>query len=767
MDALLEALKSASEPDRDRYRPEFFRVMMPDDRRRMEELLKRGGPLVVHDELEDQLAELVRSLEPSRRFTPAELAEAVRIHLNGVPVHAYGVWVYYPWSCRLVHLLDEQEFAQVRTDRNRNKITAEEQALLSTKKIGVIGLSVGQSVCLTLALERSFGELRIADHDTLDLSNLNRIRSGAASLGHLKTINVAREIAEIDPFLKVTLFSNGLTSQEEVDDFLLNGGRLDVLVDECDSVGIKILARLRARAHRIPVVMDTSDRGMLDIERFDLEPERSIMHGSVDHLDLSKAMEARTQEEKLPFVVPMTGLATLSKRMKASMLEIGQSVSTWPQLASSVVLGGAVTGDLIRRICLGTHTDSGRWFMDIESLIPDHRVDRTPSTDDGPPPSLTSEEMIEMAMRAAGSHSPISALSQDECVALAEAGRLAPSGGNDQPWRFLAKDGRLYLFHDAARSYSRTDEKQRIGTISMGACVENVLLRASSLGIGLAVDLPEGMRPLVAIFQKAGRSEQGDPLAKLMADRCTNRRKGDRCAFPADHATALKRAIVEKIPGVGVHVLDRPEELETLARLVGEAERLRFLNPVCHEELFNKEVRWTEEEAKRTLDGLDLGTFELTPGERLAMSVASDPEAIALLNRWDAGGGFQNMSGPAIRSSSAVAMITVPDHTASDLLAGGRAMQRLWLKATELGWSAHPVSAPILMDLVKDSPVFTARERSAITKIAEQLLPLRPILDQRPLFLLRLFRALPPSKRSLRLPLSDILFTSRPSNLLS
>jgi tRNA A37 threonylcarbamoyladenosine dehydratase len=50
------------------------------------------------------------------------------------------------------------------------------------KRIGVVGLSVGQSVALTLALERSFGELRLADFDRLDLSNLNRIRAGVHDL---------------------------------------------------------------------------------------------------------------------------------------------------------------------------------------------------------------------------------------------------------------------------------------------------------------------------------------------------------------------------------------------------------------------------------------------------------------------------------------------------------------------------------------------------------------------------------------------------------
>ncbi|HMC97765.1 MAG TPA: ThiF family adenylyltransferase, partial [Flavobacteriales bacterium] len=198
MDPLLEALLRASATDRDSYRPLFFRLHDPNDRAALEVLLKREPRIQVFDELDSQLGELVRTLEPSVVFSKPAREAAAHAHLKGVPAGEYGVWVYYPWSFRLVHLLDEAEFALVRTDRNRNKITDTEQAQLATKRIGVIGLSVGQSICLTLALERSFGELRIADFDTLDLSNLNRIRSGTQSLGHLKTVNVAREIAELD-----------------------------------------------------------------------------------------------------------------------------------------------------------------------------------------------------------------------------------------------------------------------------------------------------------------------------------------------------------------------------------------------------------------------------------------------------------------------------------------------------------------------------------------------------------------------------------------
>jgi molybdopterin/thiamine biosynthesis adenylyltransferase len=362
MNALNTALVAASAQDRSSHRPLFFRL--PGEAVALEALLAAGRVVECHDHLMGQLKELVRSLNPSVRYTPEELEAAATAHLNGVdPLH-YGVWVYYPWSRRLVHLLDEAEFALVRTDRNRNKITREEQAVLATKKVGVIGLSVGQSVSLTMALERSFGEIRLADFDELELSNLNRIRCGVHEMGIPKVVNTAREIAELDPFLQVTIFPEGIT-RGNIDAFLTEGGKLDVLVEECDSVDVKIYARQKAKALGIPVVMDTSDRGMIDVERFDLEPERPLLHGLLEGLDLSAVERPMTNLEKLPFMARIVGLETISQRMKDSLPELGKTIVTWPQLASGVVLGGAIVGEVYRSIALGDAVISGRWWNDI------------------------------------------------------------------------------------------------------------------------------------------------------------------------------------------------------------------------------------------------------------------------------------------------------------------------------------------------------------------------------------------------------------------
>lgn len=366
LDELRGPLRHAAHTDRTTYRPEILRCALPADAARIGDLVRTGA--CVHDEIQAQLIELVRCLNPAKRFSPEDAMIAATEHLAGRDPLLHGVWVYYPWAHKLVHLLDEEEFALVRTDRNRNKITREEQAVLATKKVGVIGLSVGQSVALTMALERGFGEIRLADFDTLDLSNLNRIRSGVHEMGTPKVINTAREIAELDPFLKVTVFDQGLT-KDNLDAFFTQGGHLDLVIEECDSVDIKILARQKAKALRIPVVMDTSDRGLVDVERFDLEPDRPILHGFLEELDLSVVEGEMTAAQKYEYIMAMVDSSALSNRMKASLPEIGKSLLTWPQLGANVILGGALTGEISRRLFLKEHVDSGRWYIDLESLF--------------------------------------------------------------------------------------------------------------------------------------------------------------------------------------------------------------------------------------------------------------------------------------------------------------------------------------------------------------------------------------------------------------
>src|SRR5664279_3879318 len=94
--------------------------------------------------------------------SPQELTEPLR-------------WAYYPWRRTLVSVLGPIAFRRLRLDRNRNKITAAEQQDMGRLVIGVVGLSAGHAIAHTLAMEGLCQLLRIADFDSVELSNLNRI----------------------------------------------------------------------------------------------------------------------------------------------------------------------------------------------------------------------------------------------------------------------------------------------------------------------------------------------------------------------------------------------------------------------------------------------------------------------------------------------------------------------------------------------------------------------------------------------------------------
>ncbi len=351
------------------FNPFFYCLTNKNDEENFIRLLNNSSAIVVFNEIQSQLEELIKLRHPKLKFTPEQFQQKIEEHLNGVELNKYGVWVHYPWLNKVVHLLDEDEFIEVRTNRNQYKITPEEENILATKTIGVIGLSVGKAIALTIAMERICGKLIIADFDTIELSNLNRIQTGVQNFGIKKTVVVAREIAEIDPFLKVTCLHEGLTEENMNEFFFPNNRKMDVCIEVCDGLSTKIFARQKAKEFGIPVVMDTNDNGMIDIERFDLEPKRPIFHGLIDHLDVSTINHAKTNEEKLPFVASIIGLDTISPRLKTSFAEVGKSITTWPQLASSVALGGAITCDVSRKILLNQLIISGRFFVNIDEII--------------------------------------------------------------------------------------------------------------------------------------------------------------------------------------------------------------------------------------------------------------------------------------------------------------------------------------------------------------------------------------------------------------
>lgn len=759
------AFTSATKSKNEVYRPEFYRLTSEAEKQKLSDLLTGTEGIQVHDEIYSQLKELVKSKNPTKKLTAEEYDEYIRSYTDNINLEEFGVWVYYPWSNRLIHILDKEDFIYLRTAANRNKITTTESNILSTKKVGVIGLSVGQSVSVTMAMERGCGELRLADFDTLELNNLNRIRTGVQNLGLLKVISVAREIAEIDPFFKVEIYPEGITDNT-IDDFFTKGGKLDAVIDECDGVDVKILCRIKAKELQVPVLMEASDRGTLDVERFDLEPGRPIIHGWLEHLtiDINVLKQLKTSEQKLPYILPISGLETLSARMKASMVEIEQTLTTWPQLATAVTLGGALTADTCRRMFLGQFTQSGRYFVDMEEIVPEPPQEPTHIFE--PEPMLQDTEVNDIIKSAAHLVQGKAHLPEDILNVILEAATRAPSAGNNQPWQWFYDEGVLYLLHEKGRTKSFGDYNDIASHVALGAAIENLELACFNNDIKSEVHyfpLGNQSKLIAAITFDKGKNDnlhRPEHLAKVIASRETNRGLGQRRPIDDVRYELIKQA-VESVNGAELHLRHSDHELETLKELMGGAERLRLLHEEGHFEFYEKEIRWNDQHSRDTKDGIDIGTVDVSPSEIVGLKLVKDPKVVKLLATWGGGKALEKMAAKAVDAASAVGLITMPSFSPENFVLGGRAVERMWLTANENKISVQPMLAlplhfaRLIYGNATGMSDFMKNEFEVLREKYEELFP--HIKDKGEIFLFRLSIAEDPKVKSYRYPLSEVL----------
>jgi hypothetical protein len=694
LSSLLESTKNAQPA----YTPLLLRLDNPLDKKTFDALIADGKVSFIYDEMYGQLQELVKSQHPAIKIKQEDYPDLISKHLDGKDIFEYGVWAYYSWNQRLVHLLDEEEFVEVRTNRNRYKITREEQARLKTKKIGIVGLSVGQSIALTMAMERTCGELRLADFDTAELSNLNRIRTGTQNLGLNKTVIAAREILEIDPYLHIKIFNDGLHAGN-MDEFFTGGGKLDLFIEVCDGLDVKIESRYKARELHIPVVMDTNDRGMLDVERFDLDPSRAILHGLADGLDPNNIKDL-SNEQKIPYILRMIGADTISTRLKASMLEVEQSINTWPQLASSVTLGGALTTDVSRRILLDQYHESGRYYIDLEELVKDRETTELkknhPVNPYAPIEQTAMDKMI--ARYFTGNPDEKYRVSDHDLDKIIDAALIAPSAGNNQPWKWVFNQGVLFLFHDKYRSWSWGDYYEMGSHMGLGAALENVHLQTEALGLKDQVELfPLQEEPaLIAAIRFSESVTPATPAAISFAEhlytRNTNRKVGTRQKLSEEFYLQLQQ-IVDQVNDVNVYYTEDEADLDELSEIIAECDKVRLLNELGHEEFYH-ELRWTREEAERMKDGVEVASVDVTQSEIAGFKVAGDWKAVELLSEWDKGNAFKKLSKKAVKSAAAIIVFTIPDFTHTQLITAGRAAQKAWIFANQQGVSVHPMLSP-------------------------------------------------------------------------
>lgn len=346
----------------------------------LKELAAKGHAERVVDNYAEQYAELLLSrnahlYRANHEVQVASIAELLDAHCNGRKPWQLGSWVYYPWKSELVHVLSQDDFEALRTIRNRDLITNDEQGVLFDFSVACFGMSVGSAGAQALALTGISRNIKLVDGAVISGSNLNRILTGVTSVGKSKAQVIAEQIYEMNPYAVVKTFDK--VEQGNINDIFDKPWKVQAVVDEIDDIEMKVRIRAEARKRKIPVLMATEigDTVILDVERYDKEPDRALFHGRVPGIEALLTDEIRDYREWTKHAVSIIDPRNMSIKMQKSLLKIGTTIVTHPQLGSTVMMTGGVLAFAVKNIALGNSLESGRYVVSLEqSMLAGHKT---------------------------------------------------------------------------------------------------------------------------------------------------------------------------------------------------------------------------------------------------------------------------------------------------------------------------------------------------------------------------------------------------------
>lgn len=314
------------------------------------------------DTYDEQIAELMEIRDPaSVGETHASLANDPGERI-----------VEYPWRKTLVRIVGSEAYRELRTNRNRELLTQEEQRRFAAARIGFAGLNVGNPGAVCIALEGGSHTMKLADLDALSVTNLNRFRAGLPDLGINKATLTARQILEIDPYYELELHENGI-AQNTIEAFV-GEPKVDLLVEEMDALPLKIAVRETAKRLRVPVIMVTGNGEgvLLDVERYDMEPNAAILNGLMEPQILETITHPAgplAPREKVAIARDFMGVKYLDARLLDSFSKFGNELVGIPQLAESSFMRGAALCYAAKAIILGRELPSGRYAFSFSEQL--------------------------------------------------------------------------------------------------------------------------------------------------------------------------------------------------------------------------------------------------------------------------------------------------------------------------------------------------------------------------------------------------------------
>jgi nitroreductase len=278
------------------------------------------------------------------------------------------------------------------------------------------------------------------------------------------------------------------------------------------------------------------------------------------------------------------------------------------------------------------------------------------------------------------------------------AARWAPSGDNQQPWRFEVTGEDSVKVHLLSEAATNPYEYRggRPSFLSLGMLLESLKIAASAHGRTMEWRVEQAVEPhVVAVSFPHRDGIDPDPLLAYLSVRSVDRRP-----YLARKLTASERSQLETAAGpeLSVRWFESAGQRWQLIRLGAKATDIRLRARETFE-VHQKVIDWANRYSPSGIPaeaiGLDRATLKLM---RWAMA---SWDRMQRLNRLAGTGGaaLQLDVLPGVRSAAFFALLPrsmQAELGLEELIRAGQGVQRFWLTATRLGLALQPAFATLI-----------------------------------------------------------------------
>lgn len=639
--------------------------------------------------------------------------------------------------------------------RNLGWVTEAEQAILRGKRIAIAGLGgVGGSHLLTLT-RLGIGAFNIADFDRFEIQNFNR--QAGASVSHLNRpkIDVMSELArDINPELAIGTFAQGVT-EENLDQFL---DGVDLYVDSLDFFALDIRNKVFAACARKGIPAVTAAPLGMGSALLVFAP------GGMSYEDYFRMAGHDANEQALRF---MLGLAPA--RLQLSYLADDTRVDFHARKAPSTPMAcelcAGFAGTYALKILLGRGpvpvAPRGIHFDAYRNKL---KTTWRPGGNNHPVQKLGLAVARRMVMSKSAGLPGETTACDTPIERVLDAARWAPSGDNEQPWRFQIIDELSAVIHSHdTRDWCVYDLDGSSSQIAVGAMLETAAIAASNEGMCLQWQRRPDTADTSLVFDvqlQADSAVSPSPLLPFIAQRTTQRKP-----LATDPLTTAQKSALEAAVGDGYRViwLEGASMRRRVAKLLFHNAHIRLTTPeafAVHRQNIEWGVRYSEEKLPEQALGVDLLTRKIM---RWAMQSWT---RVQFMNRFFAGTWLPRLQMDlltALRCGAHFVIVAdAPASSVDEIIAGGAAVQRFWLEATRQNLQFQPEMTPLIFSRYVENGLQFTRVASEARLAQELAAELDIILGpqqsaQQRIFMGRLGAGPAPRSRSIRKPLASLL----------